>query len=131
MIVGPSQGNTRAARVGEFVQQVRMSLTVQEQCGVVLLKRNQYIAHMPFTAIMTRADAEARWSSDIDDPAIKKNGIGQDTDVPVVLPRVTEGVRAKMASSQIAVAHTVANETEMSAATKRMRFSAMARALRW
>ena len=78
---------------------------------------------------MPRVDAEAGWSSDIDDPAIKKNGFGQDIEVPMVLPRLTEGVRAKMASSQIVVPHTVANETEMSAATKRMRFSAMARNL--
>ena len=47
----------------------------------------------------------------------------------MVLPRVTEGVCAKMASSQIGVAHAVTNEAEMPSATKRMHFSAMARTL--
>ena len=45
----------------------------------------------------------------------------------MILPRVTEGARAKMAFAQIGVARTVTNEAEMPSATKRMRFSSMAR----
>ena len=62
---GSGQGSTRVARVGEFVQQVGMSLTAQTRCGVVYTKRNQYVAHMQFVEGVSKSDTKARWSRDI------------------------------------------------------------------
>ncbi|MFM7990347.1 MAG: hypothetical protein ACKPKO_64630, partial [Candidatus Fonsibacter sp.] len=43
-----SRKEDRAPKVGQFIQDVRMPLSVQERCGVVHLKKRQYIAHMQF-----------------------------------------------------------------------------------
>ena len=47
----------RAHKVGQFIQAVRMPLTVQERCGVVHLKKPQYIAHMQFVEGMSKVEA--------------------------------------------------------------------------
>ena len=72
-----------------------MSLTVQERCSVAHLKNPQFIAHMQLVEGMSKAEAESRWNPDIGNPAIKRNGIGPDTELPVALPRITEGIRFK------------------------------------
>ena len=50
-------------------------------------------------------EADARWNRDIDNPAIKRNGIGPDTEVPVALPRMTEGIRSKTATASLSITH--------------------------
>ena len=67
------------------------------------LKKPQFIAHMQFVQGMSKAEAEVRWNRDIDKPAIKRNGSGPDIEVPVVLPRVTEGIRSKTATASLSV----------------------------
>ena len=100
-----------------------MSLTVQERCAVKHLNKFQFIAHMQFVEGMSKVEAEARWNRDIDSPAIKRNGIGPDTEVPVALHRMTEG----MATCNFV--HHPSNESELASATKQLRFSAMARSM--
>ena len=59
---------------------------------------------MQFVEGMSKAEAEARWNRDIDNPAIKRNGIGPDTEVPVALHRMTEGIRSKTATASLSIA---------------------------
>ena len=107
-----------------------MSLTVQERCAVKHLKKPQFIAHMQFVEGMFKAEeAEARWNRVIDNPAIKRNGIGPDTDVPVAFPRMTECIRSTMATASLSITHVVTNESDLASATKQLRFSAMARSM--
>ncbi|MFM7982662.1 MAG: hypothetical protein ACKPKO_25405, partial [Candidatus Fonsibacter sp.] len=106
-----------------------MSLTVQERCGVLHLKKRQYIAHMQFVEGMSKPEAVAKWVEDIDNPSIKRTGTGVDMELEVVLPRVTEGIRAKTTSSSMHIINGMNNESELASATKRMKFSAMARSL--
>ena len=95
----------RAQNMSQFVQEVRMSLTVQERCAVTHLKKPRFIAHMQFVEGMSKTEAEARWTHDIDNPATKRNGFGPDIEVPVVLPRVTEVIRAKKRPLQVCPSH--------------------------
>ena len=46
-----------------------------------------------------------------------------------MLPRATEGVRAKTAAASLSAARAVANDSDLASATNRLRFSAMARSL--
>ena len=59
-----------------------MSLTVQERCAAKHSKQPQFIAHMQFVEGMSKAEAEARWNRDIENSAIKRNGVSPDTEVP-------------------------------------------------
>jgi hypothetical protein len=47
--------------------------------------------------------------------------------VPVALPRMTEGIRSKTATASLSVTHVVARESDLASASRRLRFSAMAR----
>ena len=78
-----------------------MSLTVQERCAVKHLQKPQFIAHMQLVECMFKGEAEARWNRDIDNPAIKRNSIGPDTEAPVALHRMTEG----MATASLSITH--------------------------
>ena len=78
-----------------------MSLTVQERCAVKYFKKPQFIAHMQFVEGMSKGEVEARWNRDIDNPAIKRNGIGPDTEVPVALRRMTEAWPLQVCPSPI------------------------------
>jgi len=80
-----------------------MTLTAQERCAVAHFKRPQFIAHMLFVEGMSKAEAEAKWNRDIDNPTIKRNGLGHDNEVPVVLPRLTEGICSKTATAILSI----------------------------
>ena len=89
-----------------------MSLTVQERCAVAHVKKPQFIAHMQLVEGMFKVETEARWNRDIDNPAIKRTGIGPDTEVPVVLPHVAEGIRSKTATASLSIKQAVNNESD-------------------
>ena len=57
--------------------------------------------HFAFAVCGRQSTAEEAEARDIDNPAIKRNGIGPDTEVPVALHRMTEG----MATAGLSITH--------------------------
>ena len=118
-----------AAKVASFLQYAQMFMTVQERVAVVHLKYRQYIAHQKTVQGLTDQEADAKWKEDLSDPSIRRTGTGDNVELAVSLPRVTEAIRGKFVGNSLENRISLDSESDLALATKRMRFSALGRGI--
>jgi hypothetical protein len=118
-----------AAKVASFLQYAQLFMTVQERVAVVHLKYRQYIAHQKTVHGLTDQEADAKWKEDLSDPSIRRTGTGDNVELAVSLPRVTEAIRGKFVGNSLENRISLDSESDLALATKRMRFIALGRGI--
>ena len=50
---------------------------------------------------LTDQEADAKWKEDLSDPSIRRTGTGDNVELAVSLPRVTEAIRGKFVGNSL------------------------------
>ncbi len=94
----------RGRKISQFLSGVEQFFTVKEECEVVWLRRNQFLAHMQSVEGLDEEQAVQQWADSLESLGVKKCGSGgADREVAVALPRKTVMCRGKTARASLSM----------------------------
>ncbi len=118
----------RAAKVLEFVNKVEQFVSVEEVSEVLWLRRGQFIAHMISVEYLSKEEAVRKWDEDSTKPSVQKHGVGSELTLAVAAPRRTVATRGKTSRTGLYLSETLASESALGTATKRLKVANLCRA---